>query len=265
MQDWVDVYTSVEGLRDRFGLNSNRIWGDLDPATARRIYQTLLPSALLWLSQTGVRSQDLAPLAYQARKAAKLYIRERSRVPARVGANLFDGLRQFRDYGKFQTQGMTYEQVWQKYRRVILDEHERQDLSTDLREEDVAARICCKILEKSCATNSYIDELFASSSPHDRDDDDGGFGEDLRQISQILEADVHRLLEPIVGTESATTSSAFAIAAATGAAAAAASASDDRRQSTVKRYNMLKRVARVKRKLSLRSKRRKAIPAVHAS
>jgi len=252
IQDWVDVYTSVEGLRNRFGVNSNRLWGDLNPMTARRIYQTLLPSALLWLSQTGVQPQDLAPLAYQARKAAKLYIRERSQVPARVGAHLFDGLRQFRNYGKFQTQGMTYEQVWQKYRQVIMDEYEQQELSTNLKEKDVAAQVCYKILEKSCTTNSYIDELFASS--HDE-----GFGEDLQQISKILEADVHRLLDPIVDIEN--TSSMSAATTNANANAKAIATTNDQRQLTVKRYHMLKRIARVKRKLLLRSKKYKALPA----
>jgi hypothetical protein len=184
------VETSVESLRKRFGTNHNKFWGDLDAKTARRLYKTLMPSTLLPLVQTGVKPQDLAPLAYQARVAAKLYIRERSRVPARIAATLFDGFRQFRRYGRFNTHGMSYEQVWQKYRKVILDDCEKEGSSSGLTEEDVAAQICVKILEKSCSTNRYIDRLFASCR-------DQELGEELNQISEILEADVRRLLDPI--------------------------------------------------------------------
>eukprot|EP00526_Cylindrotheca_closterium_P014215 CAMPEP_0113628856 /NCGR_PEP_ID=MMETSP0017_2-20120614/14962_1 /TAXON_ID=2856 /ORGANISM="Cylindrotheca closterium" /LENGTH=347 /DNA_ID=CAMNT_0000539197 /DNA_START=334 /DNA_END=1378 /DNA_ORIENTATION=- /assembly_acc=CAM_ASM_000147 len=251
IQDWANLYTSVEGLRNRFGRNSNRLWGDLDPVAARRLYHTMLPSALLWLAQTGVQPQDLAPLAYQARKAAKLYIRERSKVPARVGANLLDGFRQFCKNGKFQTQGMTYEQIWQKYRKVIMDEQTEEDFSAgnNLKEEDVAAQICYKILEKSCTTNSYIDELFASS-------DDEGLGEELQQISTILETDVYRLLNPDVGIP------APPAAADMPTANTNKRTSQDQRQ-LIKRYHMLKRIARVKRRLLLqhRSRKQKAVPA----
>jgi hypothetical protein len=199
LEEWTNLYTSVdtsietsvESLRKRFGTNHNRFWGDLDAKTARRLYKTLLPSTILPLVQTGVKPQDLAPLAYQARVAAKLYIRERSRVPARIAATLFDGFRQFRRYGRFNTHGMTYEQVWQKYRKVILDDYEKEGSSSGLTEEDVAAQICVKILEKSCSTNRYIDRLFASRR-------DQELGEELNQISEILEADIRRLLDPIV-------------------------------------------------------------------
>lgn len=251
IQDWADLYTSVEGLRNRFGRNSNRLWGDLDPATARRLYHTLLPSALLWLAQTGVQPQDLAPLAYQARKAAKLYIRERSQVPARVGAHLLDGFRQFRDHGRFQTQGMTYEQIWQKYSKLIMNEQTEEQASTsnNLKEEDVAAQICYKILEKSCTTNSYIDELFASS--HDE-----RLGGELQQMSALLEMDVQRLLDPNAGSPAPT-------AVAHRPTAGATKSTSQNQPLSIKRYHMLKCIARAKRRLLLqhRSKKHKAVLA----
>jgi hypothetical protein len=159
---YTSVDTSVESLRRRFGTNHNKFWGDLDAKTARRLYKTLLPSTLLPLVKTGVKPQDLAPLAYQARVAAKLYIRERSQVPYRIAAALFDGFRQLRRYGRFNTHGMTYEQVWQKYRKVVLDNCEKEGLRSGLTEEDVATQICVKILERSCCTNQCIDRLCAS-------------------------------------------------------------------------------------------------------
>jgi len=76
--DWANRYTSLQSLKDTFGKNKNRFWGDLDAASARRLYKTLLPKALLELVHSGVRPEDLAPLAYQARVAAKQYARYRS-------------------------------------------------------------------------------------------------------------------------------------------------------------------------------------------
>ena len=53
-EEWANRYTSLKSLRDTFGSNKNRLWGDLDPASARRLYKTLLPKALLELVQAGV-------------------------------------------------------------------------------------------------------------------------------------------------------------------------------------------------------------------
>ena len=118
-QEWAARYTTLNGLRETFGSNRNKLWGDLDPTTTRRLYKSLLPTALCELVlDLGVRPEELAPLAYEARKAAKLYARERCHVPARVAASLYDGFRQFKRYGKFQPSGMSYDQVWDKYRRI---------------------------------------------------------------------------------------------------------------------------------------------------
>ncbi|OEU12978.1 hypothetical protein FRACYDRAFT_243314 [Fragilariopsis cylindrus CCMP1102] len=118
--EWAKRYTSQQGLREAFGSNRNKFWGDLDAKTARRLYKKLLfPTALseliLELGDDVIRPEELSPLAYEARKAAKLYVRERCRVPSRVGAYLFDGIRQFRKHGKFQMDGVTYEQLWIRY------------------------------------------------------------------------------------------------------------------------------------------------------
>ena len=190
-EEWANRYTHLDSLRDTFGANRNQIWGDLDAATARRLYKTLLPSALLELVQLGVTPQDLAPLAYQARVAAKLYARERCQVPARVGAQLFDGFRQWKRYGKFQTAGMSYDQVWEKYHQVIMDDCESSDGDcAGLTEQDVTAKICLKILERSCSTNEHVDRWVL---PPDYDDHDV---QDLQHITQTLEMDVRKLLLP---------------------------------------------------------------------
>jgi hypothetical protein len=190
-KEWVSQYTDVVALRKLFGENRNKLWGDLDAGTCRRLYKTLLPKALLEMHKVGVRPEDLAPLAYKARLAAKLYARERGVVPARLLAATFDGFRQWKRYGKFQTTGMTYPQVWDKYESMILEELGDKE---DLADEDVTAKICLKILERSCATNEGIDRWLLphnfnaqAMKEHERD---------LTAVIDQLERDVHELLQP---------------------------------------------------------------------
>jgi hypothetical protein len=192
--EWAKRYTSQQGLREAFGSNRNKFWGDLDAKTARRLYKKLLfPTALselvLELGDEIIRPEELSPLAYEARKAAKLYVRERCRVPSRVGAYLFDGIRQFRKHGKFQMDGVTYEQLWIRYYHDhdIDDGSDRDNIDDDdggfgsllfgrddddvdddvdvdvddaVTEEEIIMRTCQKILEKSYTTNEAIDRFY---------------------------------------------------------------------------------------------------------
>jgi hypothetical protein len=194
---WAARYTSVDALRTTFGSNRNLVWGDLDAATARRLYKTLLPKALLELYNTGVgvHPADLAPLAYQARVAAKLYARERCALPARVAANLYDGFRQWRRYGSFDMAGMSYQQVWNKYAKSILDDEEcaipvaagGAGAFDGLDESDVTAKICLKILERSCETNQMIDKWVFSS----KDSSTGANGTDNNSSSSSSSSNYH--------------------------------------------------------------------------
>jgi len=228
-QEWASKYTSVEALRRTFGSNSNVLWGDLDAGTARRLYKTLLPRALLELHQMGVHPTDLAPLAYQARVAAKLYARERCVVPARVAAEVYDGFRQWRRYGSFQTAGMSYQQVWNKYAADVMDTAAAAQSSNgeSLTETDVTAQICLKILERSCQTNEMIDKLVLSK---DKDDTVAEQRRDLQEVTDTLERDVRRLLLSSGGE------------GRDGSAAGTATAR------TVKRFRMLRILARSKKR-----------------
>ncbi len=269
--EWAERYTSQEGLREAFGSNRNKWWGDLDAKTARRLYKKLLfPTALselvLELGDEIIRPEELAPLAYEARKAAKMYARERCRVPSRVGAYLLDGFRQLVKYGRFQPNGASYEQLWVRYydengsynvtneewdylfnptgdndEAVDDDEEDILDGVDDaVTEEEIVKRTCQKIFEKSRTTNEVIDRLFleeyemderANESDgrmdsgdivdNDNSIDDGGSTENngkkngrgkrwrnrknrsnryndilLQRITQTLERDVRKLLEP---------------------------------------------------------------------
>jgi len=131
--------------------------------------------------------KELAPLAYRARLAAKEYARERCILPARIGSMLYDGYRSWRRYGKWNRSGMTWEQIWNKYEDQVLREVEAGATRVDgllegggidgagnaaassssggsMREdEELTARICLRILERSVVTNEAIDRLFLKS------------------------------------------------------------------------------------------------------
>lgn len=233
--EWAERYTSQEGLREAFGSNRNKWWGDLDAKTARRLYKRLLfPTAIselvLELGDEIVRPEELAPLAYEARKAAKMYVRERCRVPSRVGAYLFDGFRQLRKYGRFQPNGASYEQLWIKYYeengshnitdheweylfRETDHHHDRDDDDDDdddlddvedimdgiddaVIEEEIVKRTCQKILEKSCTTNEAIDRFFlkGATAKEDKGMIHSGFydGDDAENQGEILNEKITR-------------------------------------------------------------------------
>jgi len=221
--EWAKRYTSQNGLRKAFGSNRNRFWGDLDAKTARRLYKKLLfPTALselvLELGDEIIRPEELAPLAYEARKAAKLYVRERCKIPSRVGAYLFDGFRQFRKYGKFQMDGDTYEQLWIRYYHERDDDDDDDDEDDDddnnevvddvddaVTEEEIIMRTCQKILEKSCTTNEAIDRFFLKKYDETkgrqrwrrrRRNVDRYNNLLLKRITKTLERDVRKLLAP---------------------------------------------------------------------
>jgi hypothetical protein len=70
--------------------------------------------------------------------------------------------------------GMSYQQVWNKYAASILEDEEcvvpvaggtgtTTDVADGLDERDVTAKICLKILERSCETNQMIDKWVLSS------------------------------------------------------------------------------------------------------
>jgi hypothetical protein len=224
--EWARKYTSVDALRETFGANVNKVWGDLDAPTARRLYKTLLPKALLDLYKLGVEPQDLAPLAYRARVAAKLYARERCQVPARWLAHWYDGFRQWRTYGSFDTTGMSYQQVWEKYATVILNEcSSNHQKGVVVSEQDVTAMICCKILEKSCTTNEMVDRLVLSHTNKNRADQ-----ADLQHFTDTLEKDVRMLLQLEDQYQKQYES--------------------DKKQLSVKRFKMLRKIVKLKRRMA---------------
>ena len=169
--DWASKYTSIDVLRQSFGTNRNKFWGDFDTKTTRKLYHTLLPRALLGLYEAELWCPtDLAPLAFEARLAAKKYARERCVLPGRVMAMIYDGYRSWRSWGTWSVEGMSWEQVWNKYETQILEEYMEDNqghVNLEELQEEITARICVRILERSCITNEHVDKMFLKKDGED--------------------------------------------------------------------------------------------------
>lgn len=112
---WEDKYGSADALCRTFGGCANPILGDLDGEATRQLYHTLLPRSLWALQEADIlQPEELAPLAYQARMAAKEYARRRSKLPTRLLAMAFDGYRSWkRDGNPLNTKGLTWQDLWE--------------------------------------------------------------------------------------------------------------------------------------------------------
>lgn len=170
--------TDVDTLRVMFGTNRNKLWGDLDNETARRLYHTLLPRSLIGLYRQGLQPDELAPLAFEARRAAKEYARERSHVPGRIFAIAYDGFRHLKSHGSWSSTGLSWDEIWSKYEQQVKEEiselwGEEADTSPSaLANVDLSSKVYLKILERSCITNEQIDRLALSRKNEDREETD---------------------------------------------------------------------------------------------
>ena len=230
-QLWMERYGTLEALQSTFGTGRSDTGGrsseggffsgDLSPEQTRFLYHTLLPRSLVGLYEMKLmRPEELAPLAFQARIAAKQYARSRCVWYARAATTLFDQYRNIRDKrGLGKSGSMTWEEIWSKYEAQIVQEACEEELekynnddddssssgdsntTTTLtekqmkkfREKDLTMRIYLRILEKSCATNKAFDAMFLKNNHHDSSDN---IDEEDRflQISNQLDQDVREIL-----------------------------------------------------------------------
>ena len=181
--------TDVHTLRKIFGTNKNRWWGDLDAETARILYHTLLPRALIRLHAQGLEPEALAPLAYEARLAAKRYARERCQVPARVLAVAYDGLRHLKRYGKWSSDGLSWDQLWAKYESQIMQE-QRSDSSQLL----IKTQVSLRILESSCKTSKVVDKIVLRGGSHSNKKK-SDVALEVLAVANKLDREIHELLE----------------------------------------------------------------------
>ena len=198
---WMKRYGTVEALKQTFGTGPP--WGDLSPTQTRLLYHTLLPRSLLALNEMGfVTAEDLAPLAYEARIAAKEYARSRCVWTGRVGVFLFDQYRSLRDKGRLiqpgKSSSMSWEEIWAKYEGQILKEHAEKKKGgmkvKELDEDELMMQTYMRILERSCSTNQTFDKLFLP----DKEGGNGGGGGNgdisLASIASQLDHDVRTIL-----------------------------------------------------------------------
>jgi hypothetical protein len=207
---WMSRYGSAEALTSTFG-PTKKFGGDLSPTQTRALYHTLLPRSLLGLHELGVMNpEELAPLAYEARIAAKDYARSRCVWTGRLVTAVFDQYRSLRDRGRLatsNTKSMSWDEIWEKYEgQIVQDEctevlrledgswqqQQKCSLLDEENQETLAMRIYLRILEKSCATNQAFDNLFLKKKNDDEDDD--GKNDELAAIAAQLEEDVRSLL-----------------------------------------------------------------------
>ena len=167
---WLARYGSIKALQSTFGKGPP--WGDLSPEQTRSLYHTLLPRSLLGLHESGLmRPEELAPLAYEARIAAKGYARSRCVVTGRLVTAAFDQYRSLRDRGRLAagSGSLSWEEIWQKYEGQIVQEECAAALNGSRRSqqgsEALSMQIYLRILEKSCATNQAFDSLFLKENP----------------------------------------------------------------------------------------------------
>jgi len=179
---WLERYGTVEALQQTFGVAPPL--GDLSPEQTRRLYHTLLPRSLLGLYEMGVmKPEELAPLAYNARIAAKEYARSRCVWTGRLMTTAFDIYR-----GRLgKSSSMSWEELYKKYEAQIVEEECSDELNSIPDDEDLTMRIYLRILERSCSTNQAFDALFLN----EEHDDDSDY---LDSIATKLEGDVCFLL-----------------------------------------------------------------------
>jgi hypothetical protein len=195
-QQWMERYGSLEALQSTFGTGA-----DLSPEQTRRLYHALLPRSLLGLYEWKLMNpEELAPMAYHARMAAKQYARSRSVWYARAFTALVDQYRNLRGQlagDNHKSASMTWEQIWSKYEAQIVREECAHVLESDdtnkkkkkeFQDQDLTMRIYLRILEKSCATNQAFDQMFLTTS-NSTDELDA-----LSQVGLQLEQDVREIL-----------------------------------------------------------------------
>ena len=149
-------FTSVEELRDFYGPRQNW-WGDYNARETRELYKSLLPTRLLdaeYVYPGAHTVEERARMAVAARRAAKMYARERGLLPVSLASQLLDGMRVFcakSTRGTWQPDGLSEEQILAKY---------AEQFGVDLYgTETVPDELYYTILRKSCTSNFYVDSL----------------------------------------------------------------------------------------------------------
>jgi hypothetical protein len=120
-------------------------------------YWSQLPRALQVDGALGLSLEQRAQLASEARYTLRLYSRERCRLPGRLLARAYDGMRSMLSFGYWSSEGMTWPEVKRKYTGEA-----RRALGEDASEEALMTFVYTKVLQKSCSTNPLFDQLVSA-------------------------------------------------------------------------------------------------------
>lgn len=147
-------HPGLEILRKRYG-ERNSLFGDWSNAEARAFYKQQLPKTLLeGGEELNLTLKQRAQLASEARHCLRKYSRERQNVIGRLVAKGRDGLRSLKNQGYWSTEGLSWKQLKDKY---LADAH--LTLGDGKTTDDYEEYAYLKILERSCVTNQYFDEI----------------------------------------------------------------------------------------------------------
>jgi hypothetical protein len=93
-------------------------------------------------------------------------------------------------------EGMSWEQIWNKYETQILEEYMEDHSHVDLDDlqEEITAQICLRILERSCITNEAVDKMFLEGSERKKRGKRNS-ERDLARIKVKLEKDMEEIAE----------------------------------------------------------------------
>jgi len=145
--------TTVEELRLLYG-ERQHWYGDLNARATRELYHRLIPTQLL-NDDSDLPLAQRARRAVAARRAARLYARERTILPVALGSQLVDGVRVLANQGRFQPDGLSEDQIWSKYASQHgVSLHEEGCLPDCLDES-----LLQTVLRKSCSCNRFVDQL----------------------------------------------------------------------------------------------------------
>jgi len=191
------VPMTVNILRSEYGESPRRWWGDLSASETRTLYHSLLPTIMLLENEDELKDLPLKNRAYiasMARYAARLYARERCRLPGRWAASLYDAIRHAIRYGRWSWTGMTVDEIWLKYEMELRNERglpdprekeawreaqdvegeadegamadeRRREKASQLQEKRMYKALYKRILSKSCSTNRFIDRSMNVPTP----------------------------------------------------------------------------------------------------
>merc|ERR1719424_494931 len=100
-------------------------------------------------------------IAVAARRAARLYARERSLLPVTLASQLLDGVRLFAAKGCWQPDGLSEEDIFRKYTQG---------------HDEVTDDIYYVILKKSCTSNECVDAMLGLAHHASKLAEGAGYG-----------------------------------------------------------------------------------------